>query len=123
MVVTWSLLLLVSRETHSRGGRSGTGRCTGYPFYPVAPAPQGGASYLGSAAIRVSKVREGHGGCPWLACLFFSLFPPQPPRSCASSRALPQFLMRLRVPSVGSSARSALLEAEPRADRQPSPAL
>lgn len=116
----------VPRETHSSGGRSGTGGCPGFPRFPfhlVTPAPQGGASYLGSAAIRVSKVREGHGGCAWLS-LFFSLFLPQPPRwSCASSWVLPQFLTGLRGPSVGSSARSALLEAEPRADGPPSPAL
>lgn len=98
------------------------GAFPGHPLHPFRSHLPGGASYLGSAAIRVSKVREGHGGCPRPASLF-CLFPPQPPRFCVSSRVQPRLLTRLRVPSAGPSARLALLDAEPRAARLPSPAL
>ena len=37
---------------------------TGLSFLPVCPIPHGGGSYLGSTAVRVSKVREGHYDCP-----------------------------------------------------------
>lgn len=68
-------------ESLAKGGRSAVGACTGHPLPQSAPIPHGGTSYLGSAAVRVSKVREGHGGCPWTASFFSCEFPPQPRNS------------------------------------------
>lgn len=53
-------------------------RALGTPSSESAPTPYGGTSYLGSAAVRVSKVREGHGGCPRPSSSFPCEFPPQP---------------------------------------------
>ena len=70
-----SLCLL--RRLVRKGGAQLQARALGTPSSVSAPIPHGGPSYLGSAAVRVSKVREGHGSCPWPSS-FPCEFPPQP---------------------------------------------
>lgn len=59
-----SLLSLASLGTRGRGGLCGQVSALGSPSFQSAPIPHGGGSYLGSTAVRVSKVREGHCDCP-----------------------------------------------------------
>lgn len=60
---------------------------------------------------------------PGLASSSLAEFPSQPRGSATLAVRSSPFLTRLRVPSAGSSARLAQLEAEPRAARVPSPGL
>lgn len=69
----WLPQRLVRKE-----GAEPRARALGTPARAALPPPPGGTSYLGSAAVRVSKVREGHGGCPWTASSSSCEFPPQP---------------------------------------------
>lgn len=48
------------------------------PSTQADPIPHEGTSYLGSAAVWVSEVREGHSGCPCPVSLFPYEFPSQP---------------------------------------------
>lgn len=90
---------------------------------PRSLPPPPGATYLGSAAIRVSKVREGHGVSPRPASLFSGEFPPQARRLRTFGRAPPRFLTPRRQPSARGSAHWARREAEPRVAPLPSSAL
>lgn len=69
--------LWLPRSLVQEEGAQGQERALGVPSAQSVPIPHGAASYLGSAAVRVSKVREGHGGCPRLACLSSFLFLPR----------------------------------------------
>ena len=57
------LLSLASLGTRGRGGLCGQVPALGTPSFQSAPIPHGGGSYLGSTAVRVSKVWEGHCDC------------------------------------------------------------
>lgn len=119
----WSLLLLVSQEARARGGRTGAGACTGHPLHPPCPRPPRRRLLPGK---RCRTGVQSAGRTWWLSPArlpLLLLVPASVPRVCAPSRVPPRFLTRLQLPSAGSSARSARLEAEPRAALLPSPAL
>lgn len=121
--LSWALLPLASQETRARGGRTGAGACTGHPLHPLCPHPPRRRLLPGK---RCRTGVQSAGKTWWLSPArlpLLLLVPASVSCICASSRVPPGFLTRLRVPSAGSSARSARLEAEPRAASLPSPAL
>lgn len=114
---------LTSPGTRVRGGRLRAGSCARRSLLPARPHPPRGRLLPGK---RCHKGVQSAGRTWWLSVTHLPLLlrvPASASRFCASSRPRPRFLTRLPVPSAGSSARLARLEAEPKAARLPSPAL